>query len=298
MKPVAFQYTRPANLASAIETLCAEPGVKPIAGGQSLGPMLNLRLARPGALLDVSRLPELLSTGETAQSVTLGACVTHAAIEDGRTPEPAAGFIRHVAGGIAYRVIRNKGTLGGSLAHADPAADWLTALTAAGATLTIACRRAANGAPRSIFDRLRRQAGEGPPAIALRKIDIRDFVVGAYTTALQADELLIGVEILKASSSVRWGYDKFCRKVGELADAIGAVMIDPERRYARVVAGSVGGAPLLLEKAALRIAATASAPPLADILDELASLSPRIEAVKRQHVAVCLERAIREALRP
>jgi carbon-monoxide dehydrogenase medium subunit len=298
MKPVAFQYTRPANLACAIETLCAEPGVKPVAGGQSLGPMLNLRLARPGALLDVSRLPELLSIGETAQSVTLGACVTHAAIEDGKTPEPMGGFIRHVAGGIAYRVIRNKGTLGGSLAHADPAADWLTALTAAGATLTIARRRAVNEAPTSIFDRFRRKPGERPSAVAFRKIDIRGFVAGAYTTALEADELLTCVEIPKASSSVRWGYDKFCRKVGELADAIGAVVIDPERGYARVVAGSIGGAPLLLEKAARRVATTASAPTLADILDEVGSLAPRIEAVKRQHVAVCLERAIHEALWP
>ena len=86
MKPVAFDYTRPANLADAMQILSGDSGVKPIAGGQSLGPMLNLRLARPGALVDVSRLPELLSIGETAQSVTLGACVTHAAIEDGETP--------------------------------------------------------------------------------------------------------------------------------------------------------------------------------------------------------------------
>jgi carbon-monoxide dehydrogenase medium subunit len=298
MKPVAFDYARPANLADAMQILSGDSGVKPIAGGQSLGPMLNLRLARPGGLVDVSRLPELLSIGETAQSVTLGACLTHAAIEDGETPEPVGGFIRHVAGGIAYRVIRNKGTLGGSLAHADPAADWLTALTAAGATLTIARRRAANEAPTSIFDRFRRKPGERPSAIAFRKIDIRRFVAGAYTTALEADELLVSVEIPKASSSVRWGYDKFCRKVGELADAIGAVVIDPERGYARVVAGSVGGAPLLLEKTARRLATTASAPTLADILDEVGSLSPRIEAVKRQHVAVCVERAIQEALRP
>ncbi len=298
MKPVAFDYTRPANLADAIETLSGESGAKPIAGGQSLGPMMNLRLARPAALVDVSRLPELLSIGETAQSVTLGACLTHAAIEDGKTPEPMGGFIRHVAGGIAYRVIRNKGTLGGSLAHADPAADWLTTLTAADATLTIARRGAANEARPSLFGRFRRKEEERPSAIALRKIGVRRFVAGAYTTALEADELLISVEIPKASASVRWGYNKFCRKVGELADAIGAVVIDPERRYARVVAGSVGGAPLLLEKATRRLAATASAPPLADILDELASLSPRLEAVKRQHVAVCLERAIQEALRP
>ena len=298
MKPVAFDYTRPADLAGALETLCANSGAKPIAGGQSLGPMMNLRLAKPGALVDVSRLPELLSNSETAQSVTLGACLTHAAIEDGKTPEPMGGFIRHVAGGVAYRVIRNKGTIGGSLAHADPGADWLTALTAASATLTIARPGAVNEAPPSIFDRFRRKPGERPSAVAFRKIDIRRFVAGAYTTALEADELLVSVEIPKASSSVRWGYNKFCRKVGELADAIGAVVIDPERSYARVVAGSVGGAPLLLEKATRRLAATASAPTLADILDEVGSLSPRIEGVKRQHVAVCVERAIQEALRP
>jgi len=298
MKPVAFDYTRPANLAEAIEALCADPGAKPIAGGQSLGPMMNLRLARPRALVDVSRLPELLLKSETARSVTLGACLTHAAIEDGETPEPIGGFIRHVAGAIAYRAIRNKGTIGGSLAHADPGADWLTALTAADATLTIAGPRAANETPASIWDRFRRNPAKRPSAIALRKIGIRRFVAGAYTTALEADELLISVEIPKASSSVRWGYVKFCRKVGELAEAIGAAVIDPERRTARVVAGSVGGAPLLLEKAARRLATTAASPTLADILDEVGSLSPRIEAVKRQHVAVCVVRAIEEALRP
>ncbi len=298
MKPVAFDYTRPANLVDAIAVLSAQSGAKPIAGGQSLGPMMNLRLAKPSALVDVSRLPELLSNSETARSVTLGACVTLAAIEDGETPEPTGGFIRHVAGGIAYRAIRNKGTIGGSLAHADPAADWLTALTAANATLTIARPRAAKETPPSILDRFRRRSEENASAIVFRTIDIRRFVAGAYTTALEADELLVSVEIPKASSSVRWGYHKFCRKVGELAEAVGAVVIDPERRYARIVAGSVGGAPLLLEKAARRLATTAAAPTLADILDEVGSLSPRIEGVKRQHVAVCVERAIEEALRP
>lgn len=298
MKPAAFDYTRPADLSAAIATLAADPGAKPIAGGQSLGPMMNLRLARPRALVDVSRLPELLLKSETTRSVILGAGLTHAAIEDGEAPEPIGGFICHVAGGIAYRAIRNKGTIGGSLAHADPGADWLTALTAADATLTIAGPRVGREAPTSIWDRFRKNRGERPSTVAFRKIDIRRFVAGAYTTALEADELLISVEIPKASSSVRWGYDKFCRKVGELAEAIGAVVIDPERRYARIVAGSVGGAPLLLEKAARRLATTAAAPTLADIADEVGSLSPRIEAVKRQHVAVCVVRAIEEALRP
>lgn len=297
MKPAVFDYTRPADLAGAIAALAANPGAKPIAGGQSLGPMMNLRLARPRALVDVSRLPELLATSETSRSVTLGACVTHAAIEDGETPEPTGGFIRHVAGAIAYRAVRNKGTIGGSLAHADPAADWLTALTAADATLTIAGPPAAREAPTSSWERFRGKP-EKRPAIAFRSIDIRRFVAGAYTTALEADEVLVGVEIPKASPSVRWGYAKFCRKVGELAEAIGAVVIDPERAYARIVAGSVGGAPLLLEKAARRLATTAAAPTLADIVDEIGSLAPRLDAVKRQHVAVCVARAVEEALRP
>lgn len=328
MKPVAFDYARPAVLAEALAQIADDPGAKPLAGGQSLGPMMNLRVAKPSKLVDISRLVELRGQCETTETVTIGACVTHAEIEDGKVVDPSCGLLKHVAGRIAYRAVRNRGTIGGAIAHADPAADWLCALTATGATLIIA--GPAKEQLRSRFAWLRpgidssdgrqmrridiRSFVAGPYASLLqsnellinaeipktrlqtRKIDIRSFIAGPYTTSLQSNELLIGVEIPKASPEMRWGYVKFCRKVGELADAIGAVVIDPQRRFARVVAGSVGGAPLLLEAATRKLAATAAPPSFGELLTEIGAALPRLDAVKRQHVAISVERAIGEAL--
>ena len=103
-----------------------------LAGGQSLGPMLNLRLAQPRLLVQVNRLPELCGVAADADAVTIGACVTHAAIADGLVPDIGGGVLSRVAEDIAYRAVRNRGTIGGSLCHADPAADWVTVLSGVG----------------------------------------------------------------------------------------------------------------------------------------------------------------------
>ena len=137
MKPVAFDYARPAGLGEAIGLLASQPDAKVLAGGQTLGPMLNLRLAQPALLVDITRIAELAAVREHADAITLGATVTHAAIEDGRVADPTGGFLARVARGIAYRAVRTRGTIGGSLAHADPAADWLACLTALGAEVVL-----------------------------------------------------------------------------------------------------------------------------------------------------------------
>ena len=129
MKPVAFDYERPTTLADAGKLLGQANGFsKVLAGGQSLGPMLNLRLAQPDLLVDITSIAELTAVTDAGDSLEIGACVTHADIEDGRIPDHFTGLLRHVAGRIAYRAVRNRGTIGGSIAHADPAADWLSAL--------------------------------------------------------------------------------------------------------------------------------------------------------------------------
>src|SRR3954447_21966223 len=138
MKPARFDYERPNDLPAALVLLGqADREVKLIAGGQSLGPMLNLRLAQPELLVDIRRLAETTRVERDAGGVTIGACVTHAAIEDGTVPDPTNGMLQSVAAGIAYRAVRNRGTVGGSLAHADPAADWPTVLAALGAELLV-----------------------------------------------------------------------------------------------------------------------------------------------------------------
>src|ERR1700754_1191640 len=134
MKPVAFDYERPTTLADAAMLLGRSNGFsKVLAGGQSLGPILNLRLAQPELLIDITSIPELTEINDFAEHLEIGACVTHANIEDGRVPDQFGGLLQRVAGRIAYRTVRNRGTVGGSLAHSDPAADWLSALSLAGA---------------------------------------------------------------------------------------------------------------------------------------------------------------------
>ncbi|MEE7463763.1 carbon monoxide dehydrogenase, partial [Methylobacterium fujisawaense] len=141
MKPAAFAWERPDSLPALLARLAEAPaGVKLIAGGQSLGPMLNLRLVEPALILDITGVPELRDARVEGDTLVLGACVTHADIEDGRVPDLTGGALRRVAAAIAYRPVRNRGTIGGSLVHADPAADWVSALTALGAEVEIAGR--------------------------------------------------------------------------------------------------------------------------------------------------------------
>ena len=129
MKSSPFNYARPKNVAEA-GTLLAQNGVNTaaIAGGQSLVPMLNLRAAQIDLLVDISRLEELKTVSESPTSVQIGALTSHAAFEDGKVPDRFGGLMRRVASTISYRAVRNHGTIGGSVALADPAADWLSCL--------------------------------------------------------------------------------------------------------------------------------------------------------------------------
>jgi carbon-monoxide dehydrogenase medium subunit len=222
MKPVAFEYARPATVAEAVG-LRATPGAKILAGGQTLGPMLNLRLAQPALLVDITRIPELAAVTEDSDSTTIGATVTHAAIEDGRVRDPTGSFLSQVARGIAYRAVRTRGTIGGSLAHADPAADWLSCLTALGCMATIASPQ------------------------GTRRVQLAGFVRGAMETDLAVDEIILSVRLPKFSSQARFGFHKICRKAGEFAEAIGVVADDPEHAFFCAVAGATGGRPLVME---------------------------------------------------
>jgi carbon-monoxide dehydrogenase medium subunit len=222
VKPAAFAYERPENMASALALAAADAGqVNFIAGGQSLGPMLNLRLVQPDLLIDLTRIPELKQIEQTGDAIIIGACITHADIEDGRVPDVTRGALPAVARNIAYRAVRNRGTIGGSLTHADPAADWLSALCAIGASAII-----------------RGSAGT-------REIPVEDFMLGMFQTILQPGEILEALRIPRLSPSARWGYYKVCRKTGEFAHAIGAVLFDRARGVSRAVIGATGGVPIV-----------------------------------------------------
>ena len=224
MKPYAFDYARATDVAEAAELLAAGGGeARLLAGGQSLGPMLNFRLVRPGLLVSIAHLRELRAAQETPDAVMIGACVTHAEIADGRVPDIGGGVLRGIAEGIAYRAVRNRGTIGGSLCHADPSADWLCTLTALGASVHT---QSTGGA---------------------RAIPLSAFVPSAFRTALEPGEIVTAVSIPRLSSGARWGYFKAMRKPGEFAYAMAAVLDDPGRGVKRAVIGAVGGAPVVLE---------------------------------------------------
>jgi carbon-monoxide dehydrogenase medium subunit len=220
MKAPPFDYARPKDVEGAWHLL-SEGNAKAVAGSQSLGPMLNFRVVQPALLVDLRFVPELKAFSETAEDVTLGACVTHSQVEDGKVPDPTGGFLREVASNIAYRAVRNRGTVGGSLAHADPAADWPSALTLLGAVALIA----------------------GPNG--RREMPVEKFLKGIYETDLKDNELLVAVRIPKRSKAARYGYWKFCRKAGEFPQAIGGALKDPERKEERAVIGATAGAPRL-----------------------------------------------------
>src|ERR1700716_3704895 len=138
MKPAAFDYARPRSLSEALELL-ARPNIdsRVIAGGESVVGRMTRRVAPPGLLVDIPRLPDLGSVTEEDSTVFYGACVTHAMIEDRVGPDPSQGLMPKVAETLAYRAIRNRGTIGGSLALADPAAEWPAVLAALDAPPTI-----------------------------------------------------------------------------------------------------------------------------------------------------------------
>jgi carbon-monoxide dehydrogenase medium subunit len=226
MKAAPFAYERPSNLKAAVALMAETNGAaKIMAGGQSLGPMLNLRLVQPDMIIDITGLAELKQADRVGGELVIGACVTHGDIEDGRVPDVTRQAMKRVAGGIAYRAVRNRGTIGGSLSHADPAADWVSALPALGAKV-----------------RLRGHSG-------YRDIAVEDFVTGALESALQANELVESVRIPTMRASAHWAYVKACRKPGEFAHAIAAVLIDPEAATARVVLGAIEAPPVVLRDA-------------------------------------------------
>src|SRR6202000_1442616 len=124
-----FDYEKPAGCDEAVRVVAASAGAgKFVAGSQSLGPMMNLRFAQPELLVDVRGIAALRACRDEGAYAVLGAAITHAQIEDRAVDDYTQGLMAYVASGIAYRAVRNRGTLGGSLAHADPAADWINVM--------------------------------------------------------------------------------------------------------------------------------------------------------------------------
>ena len=276
MKPAPFDYERPGSLDEALELL-AEPGIfsKIVAGSQSLGPMLNLRLAQPELLIDICAIRELRSTSEELDYVDIGACVTHADIEDGRIPDVAHGLLEFVARRIAYRAVRNRGTIGGSLAHADPAADWISVFPLLGAEIIAQSRGAA------------------------RRIAAENFMISSFITVLQPAEIICSIRVPKLSPRARWGFYKFSQKAGEFAHTIGGVLYDPKTERFRAVIGAIESPPIIISNASNLFDGN-FAPDIADRIDSRAVLDlldeKGVDDDYTRHLAVvALKRAAKQA---
>jgi aerobic carbon-monoxide dehydrogenase medium subunit len=214
VKPASFDYERPASLSEAVTVLQQAIGsARPFAGGQSLVPLMNLGMAKPDLIVDLAGISDLKRVKEERDYLSIGAMVTHAEIEDGRLPDTTLGMLRYVAACIGSRGVRNRGTIGGNLAHADPAADWPTALLALGGDAQMVS------------------------TTGRRTVPISDFLRDAFTTVLRPDELLEGVAVSRLSQGARWSYYRFRRGANASPDAIGAVVIDRERGFCRTVLG-------------------------------------------------------------
>ena len=221
MKPAPFEFARAADLEDAVRLLSSADGeARPYAGGQSLGPMLNLRLARPRLLVDLSGVGELRGVEDDGNGLTVGAATVHADFEDGRVPDVANGLLQHAASGIAYRAVRNRGTIGGSLAHADPAADWPPVMIALGASLGV--------------------SGSGGD----REIGAEELITGSLTTVLGRDEIICSIRIPRLSPDARWGHYKVCVKPGDFAESLAVVVHDPARDFWRVVVAGPSSPPV------------------------------------------------------
>lgn len=205
MKAAEFIYHRPRELPNALQLL-GELGenVKVLSGGQSLLPIMNMRLAEPAHLVDVTRIEMLRGATESGGRVCYGAATTHQMVEDGLVPDAGGGLLTRAAAGIGYRAIRNRGTMGGSLAHADPSAEWPTVLSALDAT------------------------AEARSARGVRSIPVRQLLQGFFSTSLAPDELIVTIEVRRLAPG-RWlSIHKTARRPGEFADSLAVVLFDED----------------------------------------------------------------------
>jgi aerobic carbon-monoxide dehydrogenase medium subunit len=273
MKPAPFIYHRATSLDDAVAQLDATDIVaRPLAGGQSLVPMLNLRLAPVDKLVDLGRIDVLRRAEEQGDRIRYGALLPHAAFEDRRVPDAGNGLMSFVGGQIAYRAVRTRGTIGGAISLADPAADWLTAVVALEAEIALV----------------------GPRG--RRSVKATDFVIGPYMTALDHAELIEAVVVPRRPKGERWGHYKVTRKVGEYAESMAIALFDEDSGKGRIVVGAVDGAPLVLEQTAAGLASRFDAERLSGLIEsELAASGRAFSPAKLHlHCTVAL-RAIRNA---
>jgi carbon-monoxide dehydrogenase medium subunit len=227
MKLPPFDYACPTTLPEAIELLASHDGdAKAIAGGQSLVPMLAFRLAQPTLLVDLRKLADLRGIRISDAGVTLGAMVRWRDIEDDERLATAHPLLKAAIAHVAHYQIRNRGTVGGSIAHADPAAEMPGIAMTCDAEIAVVGKSGAH------------------------VIQAADFFQGALTTALAPDEIIVEIRLPAWPAGRRWGFQEFARRRGDFAMAAAAVFYDQDARgkarNAHVGVIGVGDRPLRL----------------------------------------------------
>jgi len=194
MKPAPFDLEVPRTLNEALTILAdTSRGVKPLAGGQSLVPLLNFRLARPDVLVDLNRIPELQYVRRVDGYLAIGAMTRQRAVERSSEVQTLAPLVTEVLAWVGHAAIRNRGTFGGSLAHADSAAELCAAALALDADVIV---RSVGGS---------------------RVIPIGEFFIGPFTTALSPAELLTEVRLPVPGPRVGWAFEEVARRRGDFA---------------------------------------------------------------------------------
>ncbi|MDB5543720.1 MAG: molybdopterin dehydrogenase [Hyphomicrobiales bacterium] len=226
MKASAFEYRRATSIAQACEWLATHEGARLLAGGQSLIPAMNLRLAAPEILIDITGLDELRGLRVADGALRLGALVRHVELMQDRLVAQHAPLLTQAIAHVAHPAIRNRGTIGGNLAHADPASELPACMLVLDATMI------ARG-PR----------GE-------RRIAAADFFLGVFETALAQDEMLTAIEMPVAQDGARFSFMELARRSGDYAIVGLAARADAGLRNVRLGYFGVGERPMPAPSAA------------------------------------------------
>jgi carbon-monoxide dehydrogenase medium subunit len=228
VKPAAFDYFAPQSLTEALTLLADRDDAKILAGGQSLVPAMNFRLVRPPALVDINRVPGLDGVTVTDDAVHIGALARHRYFEKPAVPGPLGTLMAEMARHLGHFPIRVRGTFGGSLAHADPAAEWCLLARTLDAAIVVSSKD------------------------NQRRIPAAEFFETVFTTALKPDELLTEVQLPLLDSRHLVGFAEFARRAGDFALVMVAAVIEVEGGVvtdARLGAGGVSDVPLRLGSA-------------------------------------------------
>src|SRR5262245_60869860 len=224
MKPAAFEYVAAHTLEDAIAALAAGGGgAKIIAGGQSLVPMLNFRLLRPAIRVDIKRIPGFAYIEEDQSAIRIGALTTHRQLEISPVIARLLPVLSHAMTHVAHLAIRNRGTIGGSLSHADPAAELPMLTLLLDGEFAIASR-----------------AGR-------RTVRARNFFLDALTVDLADDDVITEIVLPKLPADTGWGFEEVARRAGDFALAAVAVTITPSRgtiAQARISVTGMGSTPV------------------------------------------------------